>query len=115
MTASLSTTSMQGSCVSYRIARGRKAFVCRVQESARSSTGSRRTTSARAREADMTFTSLVVIAPHVEAGKLRILGVSGAQRMPQIPNVPTIAEGGLSGYEHEQWYGLFAPAKTPAG
>lgn len=65
-------------------------------------------------EADMTFTSYVVIAPHVEAGKLRVLGVSSAQRMPQLPNVPTIAENGLPGYEHEQWYGLFAPGKTPA-
>lgn len=65
-------------------------------------------------EADMTFTSYVVIAPHVEAGKLRVLGVSSAQRMPQLPNVPTIAENGLPGYEHEQWYGLFAPSKTPA-
>jgi tripartite-type tricarboxylate transporter receptor subunit TctC len=65
-------------------------------------------------EADMTFTSYVVIAPHVEAGKLRVLGVSSAQRMPQLPGVPTIAENGLPGYEHEQWYGLFAPGKTPA-
>jgi tripartite-type tricarboxylate transporter receptor subunit TctC len=65
-------------------------------------------------EADMTFTSYVVIASHVEAGRLRVLGVSSAERMPQLPNVPTIAENGLPGYEHEQWYALFAPAKTPA-
>lgn len=64
-------------------------------------------------EADMTFTSYVVIAPHVNAGKLRVLGVTGVERMPQLPDVPTIAEGGLPGYDHEQWYGLFAPAKTP--
>jgi tripartite-type tricarboxylate transporter receptor subunit TctC len=65
-------------------------------------------------EADMTFTSYVVIAPHVESGRLRVLGVSSAERMPQLPNVPTIAENGLPGYEHEQWYALFAPAKTPS-
>ena len=65
-------------------------------------------------ESDMTFTSYVVIASHVEAGRLRVLGVSSAERMPQLPNVPTIAEQGLPGYEHEQWYALFAPAKTPA-
>jgi tripartite-type tricarboxylate transporter receptor subunit TctC len=65
-------------------------------------------------EADMTFTSYVVIAPHVNSGKLRVLGVSGAERMPQLADVPTIAEGGLPGYDHEQWYALFAPAKTPA-
>jgi len=64
-------------------------------------------------EADMVFTSYVVIAAHVDSGKLRVLGVSGSERMTQLPNVPTIAEGGLPGYEHEQWYALFAPAKTP--
>ena len=64
-------------------------------------------------ETDMTFTSYVVIAPHVESGRLRVLGVSSAARMPQLPKVPTIAENGLPGYEHEQWYALFAPAKTP--
>ena len=64
-------------------------------------------------EADMTFTSYVVIASHVEAGRLRVLAVSSAERMPQLPNVPTVAENGLPGYEHEQWYALFAPAKTP--
>lgn len=64
-------------------------------------------------EADLVFTSYVVIAPHVEAGKLRVLGVSSAQRMPQMPAVPTIAENGVAGYEHEQWYALFAPARTP--
>ena len=65
-------------------------------------------------EADMVFTSYVVIASHVESGRLRVLGVSSAERMTQLPKVPTIAEQGLPGYEHEQWYALFAPAKTPA-
>jgi len=65
-------------------------------------------------ESDMVFTSYVVIASHVESGRLRVLGVSSAERMPQLSKVPTIAEQGLPGYEHEQWYALFAPAKTPA-
>lgn len=65
-------------------------------------------------EADMVFTSYVVIGQHIDAGKLRAIGISGAQRMPELPKVPTIAEGGLPGYEHEQWYALFAPARTPA-
>lgn len=65
-------------------------------------------------EADMVFTSYVVIAGHIDSGRLRVLGVSSTQRMPQLPNVPTIAEGGLPGYEHEQWCALFAPARTPA-
>ena len=64
-------------------------------------------------EADMTFTSYVVIAPHVESGRLRVLGVTSAERMPQLANVPTISESGLPGYDYEQWYALFAPAKTP--
>jgi tripartite-type tricarboxylate transporter receptor subunit TctC len=64
-------------------------------------------------EADLVFTSYVVIAPHVDSGRLRVLGVSSAKRMPQLPNVPTIAEAGVPNYEHEQWYALFAPAKTP--
>jgi tripartite-type tricarboxylate transporter receptor subunit TctC len=64
-------------------------------------------------EADMVFTSYVVVAPNVEAGKLRALGVTSLQRMPQFPDVPTIAESGVPGYEHDQWYALFAPAKTP--
>jgi tripartite-type tricarboxylate transporter receptor subunit TctC len=61
----------------------------------------------------MVFTSYVVIAPHVDSGRLRVLGVTSGKRMPQLPKVPTIAEGGLPGYEGEQWYALFAPAKTP--
>jgi tripartite-type tricarboxylate transporter receptor subunit TctC len=64
-------------------------------------------------EADMVFTSYVVVAPNVEAGKLRVLGVTSLERMPQFPNVPTIAESGVPGYEHDQWYALFAPVKTP--
>ena len=76
--------------------------------------GSQAALAVMAGEADMVFTSYVVIAPNVEAGRLRVLGVTSLQRMPQLPNVPTIAENGLPGYEHEQWYALFAPAKTPA-
>jgi len=64
-------------------------------------------------EADLVFTSYVVIAAHVEAGRLRVLGVTSSQRMQQFPQVPTIAESGLTGYDHEQWYALFGPAKLP--
>jgi tripartite-type tricarboxylate transporter receptor subunit TctC len=65
-------------------------------------------------EADLVFTSYVVIASHVEAGRMKVLGVTGPQRMQQFPKVPTIAEGGLAGYDHEQWYALFGPAKLSA-
>ena len=65
-------------------------------------------------EADMVFTSPFIVVEQVKAGKLKFLGVSGAQRMALLPDVPTIAESGLPGYEHEQWYAMSAPAKTPA-
>jgi tripartite-type tricarboxylate transporter receptor subunit TctC len=49
----------------------------------------------------------------VQAGKLRALAVTGAQRSQALPNVPTVAEAGLPGYEATTWFGLFAPARTP--
>jgi len=51
---------------------------------------------------------------HVKAGKLRPLAVTTAQRSPALPDVPTIAEAGVPGYEATSWFGLLAPAKTPA-
>jgi len=66
-------------------------------------------------ESDMTLTNYVAVAKHVEAGRLRMLGITNAKRSPQIPDVPTIAEGGLPDYAVELWYGLFLPAKVPAG
>src|SRR3954463_1593023 len=65
-------------------------------------------------ESQLVLTNLSGVATQVEAGKLKILGVTGARRDAQLPNVPTFAESGLDGYEVEMWYGLFAPAKTPA-
>jgi tripartite-type tricarboxylate transporter receptor subunit TctC len=64
-------------------------------------------------EAELLFTNYVAVEQHVAAGKLRLLGVTSAQRSARIPNVPTIAEGGLDGYAVDMWYGLFVPAKTP--
>ena len=75
--------------------------------------GAQAATAVIAGEADMVFTTYVVIGPHVESGRLRVLGVTSAKRMPQLASVPTIAEQGLDGFEHEQWYALFAPARTP--
>lgn len=65
-------------------------------------------------ESDLTLTNYIAVARHVEAGKLKILGVTSARRAAQIPHVPTVAENGLDGYEYELWYGLFVPARTPA-
>jgi tripartite-type tricarboxylate transporter receptor subunit TctC len=51
--------------------------------------------------------------PHVRSGRLRALAVSGAQRVAVLPEVPTIAEAGLPGYEYAGWTGIAAPAATP--
>jgi tripartite-type tricarboxylate transporter receptor subunit TctC len=51
--------------------------------------------------------------PHVRAGRLRALGVTGSKRAVGMPDIPTIAEAGLGGYESVQWTGLLAPAGTP--
>jgi tripartite-type tricarboxylate transporter receptor subunit TctC len=51
--------------------------------------------------------------PHVQSGRLRALGLTAAQRSPLFPNVPTVAESGLPGYQADAWYGVLAPAKTP--
>lgn len=50
----------------------------------------------------------------IDAGKVKALGVTSSKRDPQLPNVPTVAEGGLEGYQVEFWVGVFAPVKTPA-
>jgi tripartite-type tricarboxylate transporter receptor subunit TctC len=52
--------------------------------------------------------------PHLETGKLRALAVTGATRLPSMPNVPTIAESGFPGFEATNWYAFVAPGKTPA-
>jgi len=51
--------------------------------------------------------------PMIKAGKVKALGTSGLKRSPQLPDVPTIAEAGVPGYEVDVWYGLFAPHGTP--
>ena len=51
--------------------------------------------------------------PHIQAGKLRALGVTGTARIPQLPQVPTIAESGLPGFSFATWIGIAAPAGTP--
>jgi tripartite-type tricarboxylate transporter receptor subunit TctC len=53
------------------------------------------------------------IIPHVQSGRLKALGVTTAQRMPQLPNIPTFIEGGLPDFNESFWYGLAASANTP--
>jgi tripartite-type tricarboxylate transporter receptor subunit TctC len=60
----------------------------------------------------MTATMLTAI-PHVRSGRLRALGVTSARRTAVAPDVPTIAESGVPGYEAVQWYGVLAPGQTP--
>ncbi len=57
---------------------------------------------------------IVSALPLVQSGKLRMLAVTTTKRYPTLPDVPTVAESGLPGYEAAQWYGLFAPAGLPA-
>jgi tripartite-type tricarboxylate transporter receptor subunit TctC len=59
------------------------------------------------------FSSTFTVTPHYKSGKLKVLAVAGAKRDPSMPEVPTAAEAGLSGYETSVWYGMYAPKGTP--
>jgi tripartite-type tricarboxylate transporter receptor subunit TctC len=59
------------------------------------------------------FVSNITALPQVKAGKVKALAVTGAERTPLAPDVPTLAETGLAGYEAYGWYGIAAPARTP--
>ncbi len=59
------------------------------------------------------FVNLLSSRPAIEAGKLRALAVSPATRLVALPDLPTVAEAGVPGYEYMSWFGLLAPAKTP--
>jgi len=65
-------------------------------------------------EIDVFFASIAPLIPLQQAGKVRVLGVTGAKRTDLLPSAPTIAESGLPGYERYGWYGLIAPAGLPA-
>lgn len=57
--------------------------------------------------------SLIQMIPHVDSKRLKLLGIGGSKRAKVYPNVPTIAEAGVPGYDSSNWWGLLAPAKTP--
>ncbi|HZT63691.1 MAG TPA: tripartite tricarboxylate transporter substrate binding protein [Burkholderiales bacterium] len=57
--------------------------------------------------------SLIQMLPQINSGRLKILGVGSEKRVPALPNVPTISEGGVPGYEATNWWGIVAPAGTP--
>jgi tripartite-type tricarboxylate transporter receptor subunit TctC len=60
------------------------------------------------------FAPIVAVLPHVKSGRLRALGVTSAARSAAAPELPTLAESGLAGYEISSWFGLFVPSSTPA-
>lgn len=64
-------------------------------------------------ETQLTFTTVLIALPHMKAGKLRPLAVATLARSPMLPDVPTVDESGLKGFESIAWYGLLAPAGTP--
>ena len=59
------------------------------------------------------FDNVASAIPHIKSGKLRALAVTTAQRSGVVPDVPTLAESGLAGYELSSWQAVFAPAGTP--
>src|SRR3954468_4671770 len=64
-------------------------------------------------ETQLTFTTVLVAMPHIKSGRLRALGVASLKLSPVLPDLPTIDEAGVRGYESNAWYGLLAPARTP--
>jgi tripartite-type tricarboxylate transporter receptor subunit TctC len=64
-------------------------------------------------QVDMMFSSSIALMPHMKAGRIRALGITSVQRSPAIPELPTVAEAGLPGFEAVGWSAMLAPAKTP--
>jgi len=63
-------------------------------------------------QVDIAFAGVATALPLVQAGTLRALGTAGARRLPALPDLPTLAELGLAGYQLNEWYGVVAPAQT---
>jgi len=64
-------------------------------------------------EAQILLTNMASVLPHMKSGRIKALGVSSAKRSPLAPEVPTIAEAGVPGFEYMTWYGMLVPAGTP--
>ncbi len=62
---------------------------------------------------NMMVSTFASALPHVKSGRMRALGVTTVKRSPAAPDVPTLIEGGVAGYDYSTWYGLLAPAGTP--
>jgi tripartite-type tricarboxylate transporter receptor subunit TctC len=76
--------------------------------------GAAQVTSLISGEAPVAISGISVVINHIKTGKLRALGVTSTQRTPTLPDVPTIAEAGVPGYDMNTWIAAFAPANTPA-
>lgn len=66
-----------------------------------------------ANDVQVGFGTLFGVRPHMASGRLRVLAISAAKRSPAVPELPTIAEAGVAGYEVDQWYGVITSAKVP--
>jgi tripartite-type tricarboxylate transporter receptor subunit TctC len=64
-------------------------------------------------QVEIIFDPIASALPHIKAGKMRALAITTAKRSKLLPDLPTMAEAGLTGYESAAWFGFFAPAKTP--
>lgn len=65
-------------------------------------------------ESDLMFGNLIAVLPHIASGRLRVIGISSSKRSAIAPEIPTIADSGLPGFDVEQFYGVVAPVGTPA-
>jgi tripartite-type tricarboxylate transporter receptor subunit TctC len=64
-------------------------------------------------QVELMFSPIPVAMPHVKSGRLRALAVTSSKRWPTLPDLPTVAEAGVPGYDVSGWYGIVAPARTP--
>ena len=65
-------------------------------------------------EADVAVADFLSPSAHFQSGKLKVIAVTGPKRFANMPNVPTLAEAGVAGFEGYNWFGLFAPTGTPS-
>ena len=71
------------------------------------------TTALVAGEIDVVFSDMAVVLPHVKAGRLRALAVTGPKQTPLVPGVPTVSESGVPGFNMTSWWGIFGPGGVP--
>ena len=64
-------------------------------------------------QVEMVFSGVPALIPHLQSGRLRAIGIGSLKRFPAVPEVPTLDESGLKGYEATTWFGLMAPIKVP--